>query len=95
MFIMSIIGSKTMVNYTPMVLKDVKKKHFINKYNAELIKEEFGQNLLINDNFANFFIIKIFQKKGVLINNILKYLNESIFVESPIAKEKILFECLI
>ena len=60
----------------------------------ELIKKEFGQNLLINNNPANFFITKIFQKKGVLINNILRYPNENIFIENPIAKKKILFEYL-
>lgn len=43
-----------------MVLENIKKKHYINKYSIKLIKEKIGQNLLINNNFTNLFIIKIF-----------------------------------
>ena len=60
LFMTSTIGNKTIVNYTPIILEDVKKEHYTNEYSAELIKEEFGQNLLINNNFANLFITKIF-----------------------------------
>ena len=92
LFITNTIGGKTIINYTPIILEDIKKEYYTNKYSTELIKKEFGQNLLTNDNPANLLITKIFQKGGVLINNVLRHLNESIFIKSPIAEKEILFE---
>ena len=95
MFIISTIGNKITVNYTPIILKNIKKKHYINKYNAELIKKGVGKNLLINNNPTDLFIIKIFLKRAIFINGILKYPNKSIPIRSPIAKKKILSNYLI
>ena len=93
LFTTSTIGGKTTVNYTPMVLEDVRKEHYTNEYSAELMEEEFGQNLLTNDNPANLPITRIFQKGGVLTNGVLRHPNESIPIESPIAEEEIPPEC--
>ena len=48
--------------------------------------------MLINNNPTNLPITKIFQKRGVLINNMLKHLNKSIFIKSLIIKKEILFK---
>ena len=95
MFIISIIKGKIIINYTLIILEDIRKEYYINKYNAELIKEKVNKNLLINNNFANLSITKIFPKKVVFINNILKHLNKSIPIKSFIIKGEILFNYLI
>ena len=60
LFTINIIGSKIIINYTLIILENVKKEYYINKYSAELIKKEFGQNLLTNNNPINLLITRIF-----------------------------------